>query len=783
MTLFDPASSRWGHLVEPGISLWQQGKERHELTSRQVAIHSLSEGDRLDILDVDGARPCYLCFFDHAGRAEPAGLDRVAGDPAPTSLDWNDLADGLDPGARARLAAFHRRAATPAFALFPDSSAPNRHYQLVANQPGTCLLVAPSPEMTVTGDHAPATVELLITRRSPRETLWGKPPEPLADPLQDIHVPHSSAVEYEVRAGEFIQIIDLSGRQCSDFQGLTLRGLDKGRELEIDHTTTRSLNGNAYPGPGLHSKFFNVDQEPMFEVIRDTVGRHDTFGLACFARFYEEMGYPGHINCTDNMNAALERYQVGPRVGWEAVNFFFNSRAEHDNSLSFDEAWSRPGDYVLLRALTDCVCVSTSCPNDLDPANGWNPTDIQVRTYSEKQVFSKSVAIRMTPDSSPKLTRDSAFHPRTSEIAKEFTDMAGVWLPASYRNQGAIAEYYACREGVMMMDMSSLRKFEVTGPDAEALLNLALTRNVAKLSVGQVAYSAMCHETGGMIDDGTLFRLGQDLFRWVCAEDYCGVWLRELAEKNNFKAWVKSSTEVLANMAVQGPMSRDTLRTVIWTRDNETPLDGLDCFRFSVARLGGFDGAPLVVSRTGYTGELGYEIFCHPKHAVALWDAVADAGAPFGITPCGFDALEMIRIEAGLVMGHAEFDGSVDPFEAGIGFTVPLKSKSADFVGRAALEARKQNGRACLAGLELSGNEVPRHGDKVFVGRAEIGVVTSATRSPILDKTIALCRLDMTHAQTGTQVEIGKLDGHQKRLIAKVVPQPFYDPERRRMRG
>ncbi|MEQ8294594.1 MAG: DUF1989 domain-containing protein [Roseovarius sp.] len=783
MSLFDPASSRWGHLVEPGVSLWQQGKERHELTSRQVVVLPLAEGDRVDILDVEGVQTCYLCFFDQSGRPDPAGLDQSAGEPAPVTLDWNDLSEKLDPAARARLGAFGRRSATPALALFHGPLASHRHYGFVANRPGTCLIVAPTPEMTVTGDHAPATVELLITRRSPRETLWGKPPEPLADPLQDIHVPHSSAVEYEVRAGEFIQIIDLSGRQCSDFQGLTLRGLDKGRELEIDHTTTRSLNGNAYPGPGQHSKFFNVNQEPMFEVIRDTVGRHDTFGLACFARFYEEMGYPGHINCTDNMNAALERYQVAPRVGWEAVNFFFNSRAEHDNSLSFDEAWSRPGDYVLLRALTDCVCVSTSCPNDLDPANGWNPTDIQVRTYSEKQVFSKSVAIRMTPDSSPKLTRDSAFYPRTSEIAKEFTDMAGVWLPASYRNHGAIAEYHACREGVMMMDMSSLRKFEVTGPDAEALLNLALTRNVANLSVGQVAYSAMCHETGGMIDDGTLFRLGQDLFRWVCAEDYCGVWLRELAEKNNFKAWVKSSTEVLANMAVQGPMSRDTLSKVIWTRDNETPLDELDCFRFSVARLGGFDAAPLVVSRTGYTGELGYEIFCHPKHAVELWDAVADAGAPFGITPCGFDALEMIRIEAGLVMSHAEFDGSVDPFEAGIGFTVPLKSKSADFVGRTALEARKQNGRVCLVGLELAGNEVPTHGDKVYSGRAEIGVITSATRSPILNKTIALCRLDKIHAQTGTAVEVGKLDGYQKRLKAKVAGYPFLDPERRRMRA
>lgn len=787
MKAFGVNTSRWGHLVEPGVSLWQQGIERHELSSRAVYVVNLSEGDDVDIVDIEGGQSCDLFFFTQDWKADPDGLVEKSTQASKSSVAWESYAELLDASSLLRLQKIGRQIGgeiklAPAFRLFEDRRQSGLHYSFSARNNGVCIALAPAREMSVDGQNAPSTIEILVKRRNPQERFWARPPDPLADPLQDIHVPHSSAVEYEVRAGEYIQIIDVSGRQCSDFQALTLRGLDQGRNLDIHHTTTRSMNGNAYPGPGLHSKFFNVDQEPMFEVIRDTVGRHDTFGLACYARFYEELGYPGHVNCTDNINNALARYDVSPRAGWEAVNFFFNSRAEHDNSISFDEAWSRPGDYVLMRALTDCVCVSTSCPNDLDPANGWDPTDIHVRTYSETEIFSKSVAIRMTPDSKPKLTQNSAFHPRTSALTKEYADMAGVWLPKSYRNHGVVEEYHACRQKVIMMDMSSLRKFEVTGPDAEELLDLALTRNVKKLSVGQVVYSSMCYETGGMIDDGTLFRLGQDLFRWVCAEDYCGVWLRELAHKHNLKVWVRSSFDQISNLAVQGPQSRDVLRKIVWTRDDETPFEELRPFRFSVARLNEFGGEPIVVSRTGYTGELGYEIFCHANDAVKLWDVVTEAGQEFGITPFGFDALEMIRIEAGLVMGHNEFDDTIDPFEAGIGFTVPLKSKEAGFIGKEALIKRKAEGRHSLVGLELLGNETAYHGDQLFDGRAEVGVVTSATRSPLLNKNIALCRIEKSHAEIGREVEVGKLDGHQKRIRAKVVSAPFYDPERLRMR-
>jgi aminomethyltransferase len=333
------------------------------------------------------------------------------------------------------------------------------------------------------------------------------------------------------------------------------------------------------------------------------------------------------------------------------------------------------------------------------------------------------------------------------------------------------------------MDLSSLRKFEVTGPDAESLLQYALTRDVRKLAVGQVVYTAMCYEHGGMIDDGTLFRLGDNNFRWIGGDDYSGIWLREQAEKLGLKAWVRSSTDQLHNVAVQGPKSRDILREVIWTPPAQPTLEELGWFRFTIGRIGGLDGAPVVVSRTGYTGELGYEIFCHPKDALTVFDAVWQAGEPHGLMPFGLQALDMVRIEAGLVFAGYEFCDQTDPFEAGIGFTVPLRSKNEDFIGREALARRNEHPQRKLVGLEMEGDEAVGHGDCVHVGRAQVGVVTSATRSPILKKTIALARVDVTHCELGAEVEVGKLDGHQKRLPARIVRFPHYDPEKTRVRA
>jgi aminomethyltransferase len=296
-----------------------------------------------------------------------------------------------------------------------------------------------------------------------------------------------------------------------------------------------------------------------------------------------------------------------------------------------------------------------------------------------------------------------------------------------------------------------------------------------------VVYTAMSYEHGGMIDDGTVFRLGPSNFRWIGGDEFGGKWLRDLAAEHGLKAWVKSSTDQLHNVAVQGPKSRDILAEVVWTPPAQPRVDEIAWFHFTLGRIGDFHGAPVMVSRTGYSGELGYEVFCHPKDALAVWDAIWAAGEPHGLAPLGFEALDILRIESGLIFAKYEFDDTVDPFEAGIGFAVALK-KPDDFVGKAALLRRKEHPQRKLVGLEIEGNEIVAHGNCVHIGRGQVGVVTSATRSPILRKNIALARLDVTHAELGTEVEVWKLDG-QKRLRAKVVRFPFYDPEKKRPRS
>ena len=187
--------------------------------------------------------------------------------------------------------------------------------------------------------------------------------------------------------------------------------------------------------------------------------------------------------------------------------------------------------------------------------------------------------------------------------------------------------------------------------------------------------------------------------------------------------------------------------------------------------------------RQGYTGELGYEIWCHPKHAPEVWDKLIVAGKDDGLIPAGFAALDKLRIEAGLILFGNEFDGQQDPFEAGIGFAVPLKTKEADFIGKDNLKERKLNPQKKLVGLELIGKEAAGHGDCVHIGRSQVGVITSGCLSTVLNKNIALCRIDNQYSELGTEVEVGKIDGHQKRISAKVVAFPHFDPKKTRVKS
>jgi len=196
-----------------------------------------------------------------------------------------------------------------------------------------------------------------------------------------------------------------------------------------------------------------------------------------------------------------------------------------------------------------------------------------------------------------------------------------------------------------------------------------------------------------------------------------------------------------------------------------------------------FHGPATVISRTGYSGELGYEIFCHPKDAEEIFDAIWDFGSPLGLKPLGLEALNLLRVEAGLIFSGFEFSDQVNPFEAGIGFTVPLKTKTDDFIGKKVLKERNSNPQKKLVGLVIHGGTVPISGDGVRVGKAQVGEITSAIKSPILKQTIALARVDVIYSAVGTALEIGQLDGQQKRLRAEVVSFPHFDPTKQRVKG
>ena len=779
-----PAPSR---VFNRGTPALPPGTERYRVPGGGSVLLRLAPGDVVTVTDAEGGQPCELSFVDAAGRFEVAGLGAVFDCDAPGLRGLLAAGQaGLEDSARRALAALLRLGVEPAQAralrLFGQGGAPGAQASFTAAVEGTLIAVAPGGPMLPEAQETATPIHLQIRRGSARLRYAQRLPDPLADPLADIRIRAATAVAYEVKAGDWIQVIDVDGRQCTDFQAFDARKLDRGIEHALDATITRTLLGRSYPTPGLPAKAFDRDFQPLVEVVRDTVGRHDAFATACNSRYYDDAGYPGHANCTDNFNRVLDPYGVAPRKGWEALNFFYNTGVDHLNQLYFDEPWSRPGDYVLMRALTDLVCVSSSCPDDIDPANGWDLTDIHIRTFSGRESFSRAVATRMTPDAVPELTRETGFHAGLAPHVKEHVEYRGYWLPNETR-AGKLAEYWACREKAVVMDLSPLRKFEVTGPDAEALLQWCLTRDVRKLAVGQVVYSAMCYDHGGMVDDGTLFRMGDMAFRWIGGDDASGLWLREQAQKMGYRAWVRSSTDQLHNIAVQGPAACEVLKDLVWTGPTRTPVADLDWFRFTVGRIGGFEGIPLVVSRTGYTGELGYEVFCHPRDAVAVLAAVMEAGAPHGLIPMGLAALDMVRIEAGLIFAHHEFTDQTDPFEAGIGFTVPLKGKPDAFVGREVLVERKAHPRHLLAGLDIGGRDAVAHGDGVFMGRAQVGVVTSATFSPVLGKQIALARIEPVHAAPGTALEVGKLDGQMKRIPAEVVTLSHYDPGKLRPRG
>ena len=770
---------------DPGLNVLPPGVERYVVNGGGLTGIQIFPEDEIEIINNEGNQICEVVVFDKNGKSN---LSILSLKNNTSSSEIKKILSKSDEDSKTAAYQLKKRnldiLKSKSSLLFEKDTPWGEKIKLISKDKCYCILSAPGPEMLVHEQNPPTDLTVFIKRANITSDKEHRIiPDPIFDPMDEKNIIKQTAISYEVKEGDYIQIICPTGRQCSDFVAFDTAKLSKGTENGLDWQTTRTFMGNTFPGPGLYSKFYDTDHEPLVEVIRDTVGRHDTFNLACTSKYYEDAGYFGHANCSDNLSDEMEKFGIQKKKGWHAINLFFNTSAGGQNTVLSDESFARPGDYVIMRALKDLTCGTSACPSDIDPCNSWNPTDIFVRTYDKNKEFTKSFAFRMKTDSEPKLTKNSGFYERTSKLTRNFIDARGYWLPNDYTKHGVINEYNACREKAVVIDLSSLRKFEILGPDAEELMNYTLTRNVKKLSVGQVVYSSMCYENGFMFDDGTLMKMSDHGFRWICGDEYAGEWLKEQAKKKNYKVIIKNSSDQINNISLQGPNSRKILEKFVWTPPTQPSISELQWFRFTICRLKELNGIPLMISRTGYTGELGFEIWCHPSDAPKVWDVVMDSGKEEGLIPAGFGALDLLRIEAGLILFGNEFDGQVDPFEAGVGFTVPLKTKNENFIGKDVLIKRKDNPQKKFVGLELVGKEKANHGDCIHIGRSQIGIVTSGCLSPTLNKNIALCRVDIGHSELGTSVEVGKIDGHQKRIPAKIVPFPHYDPKKTKVRS
>ena len=756
-----PLRPRYRGLGQPNVT-------RLDVRYGEAGRISVPAGAIVSVTDVDGGAAVWMTALAGSDRHFNVTTIEGAANAAP-------LPQVFDAREMTALAAVRGSDLTKAQAIrvFGECTSPGEQFVTRTIRACDLFFVLPvDPAFIATGGGSAIRVEVKTPPGAHAEL-----PRPLGRIVDEFRVDRATARAYELKKGQFVQVIDVEGQQCSDFMAMRASALDAGVERFIDSAVSRTMTRSAYPLPGLHDKFFDQDIKPLLAVRQDTVGRHDTFALACTARGYEERGFPGHINCSDNISDAFEPYGIGRRRAWPAINFFFNSWIDwQDHHIASDEAWSRPGDYVAMQALTDLVCVSTACPDDVDPINGWNPTDVHVRIYEADSTITHSVAWRANPEDSAQMTDHSPFHPRTSQLTSNFQVARDLWMPTQFDATGAVEEYWACKRSATLQDMSGLRKYDVVGPDAQALLQHCLTRDVSKLAVHRGFYGLICDRRGSVLDDGTLFRLEDTAFRWCCGSENSGLHLREQAEALGLNARVLSPGGRMPNLALQGPKSRDILREVVFTQPTRPSLDNLKWFGFTIARLHDRDGPAFMLCRSGFTGELGYEIFCDRHDAVEIWDALMAAGAPHGMVPMGGAALDMLRIEAGLMIAGAEFGPDADAIEAGLGFAVDFKKP--DFLGRAALERNAGAMRRKLVGLAFGSDDAPSHGDILFDGREQVGVVTSACVSPHFGHAIAMARVAVENADLGTELEVGQLDGHMKRLPATVVSLPFLDPKR-----
>ncbi|PLT29174.1 glycine cleavage system aminomethyltransferase GcvT [Peribacillus deserti] len=350
-----------------------------------------------------------------------------------------------------------------------------------------------------------------------------------------------------------------------------------------------------------------------------------------------------------------------------------------------------------------------------------------------------------------------------AEYGAKTIDFGGWDLPVQFSS--IKEEHEAVRTKAGLFDVSHMGEIEVKGPESLAFLQKMMTNDVSKLKDGGAQYTAMCYENGGTVDDLIVYKKADDDYLLVVnaaniQKDY--EWLNEnLTEKCE----LNNISSNIAQLALQGPKAEKVLQKLAPKHN----LHEIGFFKFKENVE--LNGVPALVSRTGYTGEDGFEIYCSSNDAVELWKEILTAGKEEGVLPIGLGARDTLRFEANLALYGQELSADITPIEAGIGFAVNI-NKTEDFIGKSVLKDQKENGAPRkLAGIEMIDRGIPRHGYPVYAGSELIGEVTTGTQSPTLKKNVGLALVKKEFAELGTEVEV---EIRSKHLKAKVVPTPFY---------
>ena len=345
-------------------------------------------------------------------------------------------------------------------------------------------------------------------------------------------------------------------------------------------------------------------------------------------------------------------------------------------------------------------------------------------------------------------------------LGARMVDFGGWDMPVQY--SGIIEEHTAVRTAVGIFDVSHMGEIEIRGPQAAELTDSVTTNAVHKLKRGQAHYSGLLYEHGGFVDDILVHKVADDHYFLCVNASNQDKDFEHIVSQNKFDAVVENNGALYAQIAIQGPRARPTLQKL-------TPVD-LASIKYYWFTDGEVSGAPARIAHTGYTGEDGFEIYVPPSDAVRIWNLVMDAGAEFGIKPCGLGARNTLRLEAKMALYGHEIDASISPLEADLGWIVKLDK--GEFVGRDALLKQKEKGLSRkLVGFEMRARGIGRDGYEVFLDGAAAGWVTSGGPSPTLNKNIGLCYLPVAQAVPGTRIQIMI---RNQPVDAVTVETPFY---------